>query len=59
MTDAENERHREDVPQPTEDPETGSTGSTDPSSSENRRKGLEQDGSMGAGQSSSSEKDSS
>ena len=34
---------REDLPQPSEDPDTGSTGSTDKRSSENRRKGLEKE----------------
>jgi hypothetical protein len=35
---------REDnIPQPAEDPDTGSTGSTDERSSENRRKGLEKE----------------
>lgn len=34
---------REDVAQPAEDPATGSTGSTDERSSENRRKGLEKE----------------
>lgn len=34
---------REDIPQPAEDPDTGSTGSTDERSTENRRKGLEKD----------------
>lgn len=32
---------RDDLPQPSEDPATGSTGSTDARSSENRRQGLE------------------
>lgn len=34
---------RDDIPQPAEDPETGSTGTTDERSSENRRKGLERE----------------
>lgn len=34
---------REDIPQPAEDPDTGSTGSTDKRSSENRREGLEKE----------------
>ncbi len=34
---------REDIPQPAEDPDTDSTGSTDDRSSENRRKGLDKE----------------
>lgn len=41
MTDQSDDR--EDLPQPAEDPDTGSTGSTDSRSSENRRKGLEKE----------------
>lgn len=59
MTDSESDHDRTDVPQPTEDPETGSTGSTDERSSENRRKGLEQDNATTSGQTSSPEKGSS
>ena len=33
----------EDIPQPADDPDTGSTGSTDERSSENRREGLRKD----------------
>ncbi len=39
MTD----EYRENMPQPTEDPDTGSTGSTDERSSENRQEGLEKE----------------
>lgn len=41
MTDQPDKR--DDLPQPAEDPDTGSTGSTDERSSENRRKGLEKE----------------
>ena len=34
---------RQDIPQPSEDPDTGSGGSTDPRSSENRREGLKRE----------------
>ena len=38
-----NDSDRDDIPQPTEDPDTGSTGSTDERSSENRQEGLEKE----------------
>ena len=37
------DQDRADIPQPSEDPATGATGSTDPRSSENRREGLEKE----------------
>jgi hypothetical protein len=40
---ARSDDERNDLPQPSEDPDTGSTGSTDERASENRRKGLEKE----------------
>ncbi len=37
------DNEREDLPGPTEDRDTGASGSTDTRSSENRREGLEKD----------------
>lgn len=39
----EGDDREDDIPQPAEDPDTGSTSSTDERSSENRRKGLEKE----------------
>jgi len=43
MADRDHENTREDLPGPQEDRDTGTTGSTDERSSENRRKGLQKD----------------
>ena len=45
MTDDNGDRSddRSDIPQPSKDPATGATGSTDERSSENRREGLERE----------------
>lgn len=40
MTESDSDRQ---IPQPSEDPDTGSTGSTDERSSENRREGLKRE----------------
>ena len=42
-TVTETDRDRQDIPQPSEDPDTGSSGTTDPSSSDNRREGLKRE----------------
>ena len=42
-TDGNANDEREDLPGPTEDRDTGASGSTDTRSSENRREGLEKD----------------
>ena len=42
-TDRTDENEREDLPGPTEDRDTGASGSTDTRSSENRQAGLEKD----------------
>lgn len=43
MSEQHDSEDRDELPQPAEDPATGSTGSTDERSSENRREGLRQE----------------